>query len=131
MVTLVDSSAWIEYLRGTESTTHIRLRVLIERDEAIAITDVIAMEVLAGARSAGQSMALQRFLGRARPLPTRPFFDHEAAARIFRACRAEGETPRGLADCMIAAVAIRTDSPVLHADRDFEAIARHTELRLA
>jgi predicted nucleic acid-binding protein len=131
MVTLVDTSAWVEFLRGTESPSHLRLRGLIDRDEPIAITDVIAMEVLAGARKPGEASALQRLLGRARPLPTRPFFDHEAAARIFRACRAEGETLRGIADCMIAAVAIRTDVPVLHADRDFEAIARHTELRLA
>jgi predicted nucleic acid-binding protein len=130
MVTLVDSSAWIEYLRGTESPAHLRLRGLIEDDEAIAITDVVAMEVLAGARRPGEASALQRLLGRARPLPTRPFFDHEAAARIFRACRAKGEIPRSLADCMIAAVAIRTGVPVLHADRDFDVIARHTELRV-
>jgi predicted nucleic acid-binding protein len=31
---------------------------------------------------------------------------------------------------VIAAVAIRAGATVLHTDRDFDAIARHTELRL-
>jgi predicted nucleic acid-binding protein len=38
---------------------------------------------------------------------------------------------RKLIDCLIAAVAIRADAPVLHADTDFDVLARHTRLRLA
>jgi hypothetical protein len=33
-------------------------------------------------------------------------------------------------DCLIAATAIRTSTPVLHADRDFETLARHTTLQI-
>ena len=33
-------------------------------------------------------------------------------------------------DCLIAAVAIRERAHVLHRDRDFDVIARHTDLRL-
>ncbi|MGZ5294241.1 MAG: PIN domain-containing protein [Actinomycetota bacterium] len=33
-------------------------------------------------------------------------------------------------DCLIAAVAIREGATVLHADRDFDVIARHTDLRI-
>jgi hypothetical protein len=36
-----------------------------------------------------------------------------------------------MVDCLIAAVAIRHDVPVLAKDRDFEALAAHTPLRLA
>ncbi len=128
---LVDSSAWIEYLRTTGSVAHLRLRSLIEDQEAIAITDVVAMEVLAGARSDRDSHQLRRLLERAAPMPTRPFFDHESAARIYRACRYEGETPRQIADCLIAAVAIHHGVPLLHNDRDFDLIARHTALQIA
>jgi len=39
-------------------------------------------------------------------------------------------TVRKLVDCLIAAVAIRVDAELLHADADFEASARHTPLRL-
>jgi predicted nucleic acid-binding protein len=38
---------------------------------------------------------------------------------------------RRLIDCLIAATAIAADVPVLHADEDFDVLARHTPLRLA
>jgi predicted nucleic acid-binding protein len=57
--------------------------------------------------------------------------DWERAAGIYRACRAGGTTPRTQIDCLVAAVAIRVEVPVLTADRDFAAIARHTPLELA
>jgi predicted nucleic acid-binding protein len=57
--------------------------------------------------------------------------DYEEAATIHRICRRQGETIRTRFDCLIAAVAIRVDAAVLHQDADFEAIARHTPLRLA
>ena len=38
---------------------------------------------------------------------------------------------RRLIDCLIAAVAIRADVPVLHRDGDFDVLARHTELEVA
>ena len=44
---LVDTSAWIEFLRDTGSTVCNRVEVLIESE--IAICDAIRMEVLAGA----------------------------------------------------------------------------------
>ncbi len=34
-------------------------------------------------------------------------------------------------DCLIAAVAIRNDVPVLHHDTDFDVLARYTPLRVA
>ncbi|MDQ3574904.1 MAG: hypothetical protein M3378_03865 [Actinomycetota bacterium] len=36
-----------------------------------------------------------------------------------------------LGDCLIAAVAIGAGVPLLHADADFEVLARHTELQVA
>ena len=39
-------------------------------------------------------------------------------------------TVRSPIDALIAAVAIRLDVPVLHRDRDFDSVARHTPLRL-
>ena len=35
---------------------------------------------------------------------------------------------RTLTDCLIAVVALRESLPVLHADRDFDVLARHTSL---
>ncbi|MFN8233487.1 MAG: PIN domain-containing protein, partial [Actinomycetota bacterium] len=50
---LADTSAWIEYLRGTGSRTHRALRRAIDSGDVV-ITEPVVMEVLAGARSAGQ-----------------------------------------------------------------------------
>jgi predicted nucleic acid-binding protein len=57
--------------------------------------------------------------------------DYDAAALLYRQCRRQGETVRKLIDCLIAAVAIRAGIAVLHNDRDFDVLARHTELQVA
>ena len=49
--------------------------------------------------------------------------DFDAAARIYRRCRAAGVTPRGLIDCLIAAVAWRHEAPLLAHDADLARIA--------
>ena len=55
--------------------------------------------------------------------------DFESAAELYRLCRSRGATVRKLMDCLIAAVAIREKVTVLHNDRDYEVLARHTRLR--
>jgi predicted nucleic acid-binding protein len=56
--------------------------------------------------------------------------DYEDAAALYRSCRSQGVTVRRLTDCLIAAVAIRSAMPVLHADRDFDLIATCTPLKI-
>ena len=129
---LVDTSAWIEFTRGTRSSAHRRLqRLVASDDEQVVTTEVIYMELLAGARDEARVTQLRRMLGHYELVPIEGLVDYEEAAAIFRACRRQGETVRTRLDCLIAAVAIRAGAAVLHHDRDFEAIARHTALRLA
>ena len=61
-------------------------------------------------------------------LPTEPVH-YEDAAMLFRVCRSGADQVRELIDCLIAAAAIRTDVPVLHLDKEFDALVRHSELR--
>jgi len=89
------------------------------------------MEVLAGARNREHEQSLRRLLAGARLTPVGGLDAWEQAARIYRICRRAGFTPRSQLDCLVAAVAIREDVPVIHADRDFDQIARHTPLRVA
>lgn len=56
--------------------------------------------------------------------------DYEAAAGLYRVCRRQGETVRKLTDCLIGAVAVRERVPVLHADSDFDVLARHASLAI-
>jgi predicted nucleic acid-binding protein len=129
-LTLADTSAWVEFLRGTGSETNLRLRELL-RGGQLATTDAVLMEVLVGARDTRHSERLQRLLSRCEFVVTQGPLDYENAAEISHACRKAGDRVRGVIDCLIASVAIRADLPVLAADADFEAIARHTPLELA
>jgi predicted nucleic acid-binding protein len=130
-VILVDSSAWVEFLRQTGSSTNRKLASLLAGGQQLAWTDMVALEVLAGARDDADRDRLRRLVYSHTPLPVSGPTDYESAAELFRTCRRSGETPRGLVDCLIAAVAIRSGVKVLSDDSDFEVLARHTDLRLA
>lgn len=122
---LIDTSAWVEFLRDTGSP--VCNAVDRSLGASVATTDPIVMEVLAGARDDRHLHDLRGLLGRARRLRCEAM-DFDTAALLYRACRQNGETVRKLIDCLIAAVAIRTSTPILHADADFDALARHTAL---
>jgi predicted nucleic acid-binding protein len=81
------------------------LTELIANDADLAVTEPVVMEVLAGARGEGRADDLRRLLLRFELLRFDAVIDFEAAARIYRAGRSVGLTPRGLVDCMIASVA--------------------------
>jgi predicted nucleic acid-binding protein len=130
-VILVDSSAWVEFLRATGSPVHLSLRTFLEKGDELASTDVIVMEILAGARDDADRDRLRRLLYGQRFLAVEGPVDYESAAELYRLCRKGGDTPRKLTDCLIAAVAIRNEVELLCDDSDFEAIARHAPLKLA
>lgn len=124
---LVDTSAWIEFLRDSASPACERVEEVLAQD--IAVADPVLMEVLAGARNEQHLIQLRRLLARGSVLHTKPI-DYDQAAILYRRCRTNGETVRKLIDCLIAAVAIRNDVVILHQDADFEVLARHTALKV-
>jgi hypothetical protein len=63
-------------------------------------------------------------------LPLAGVADFEAAAGLYRTCRRAGETVRSLTDCLVAVPTIAAGAELLHADEDFEILARHTSLRV-
>jgi predicted nucleic acid-binding protein len=122
-VILVDTSAWVEYDRATGSAVDERLAELIDDGDGVAVTEPVIMEVVAGARSDERERDLRRLLLRFDLLRFDSAVDCDAAARIYRACRQEGVTPRGLIDCMIASVAHRHGVALLALDADVNRIA--------
>jgi predicted nucleic acid-binding protein len=128
---LADTSAWVEYLRATGSPVDRRMDQLITGDADLVTTDVVVMELLAGATKDEELIELRRMLLPFEHLPVDPLDDFETAALLYRQCRHRGETVRALLDCLVAAVAMRTGAAVLHQDRDFDALARHAPLRIA
>lgn len=127
-MTLVDTSVWVEFLRGTDSpaTRFTRARLGAE----IATTEPVMMELLAGARPGAHAVGLERLLLSQAWHRVEPRLDYRGAVDVFHATRATGHQPRSLQDCLIAAVALRLGVAVAHRDSDYERIAAATRLRV-
>ncbi len=127
---LIDTSAWIEYIRDTRSPACEFVDQLIQRGEEVYITEPVIMEVLAG----GGPKTLTRLETLVNGVPVLPVdaaVDYHEAARIYRAVRSWGNTPRSHLDCLIAAVAVRNEAVLVHADVDFARIAERYPLEVA
>lgn len=127
---LADTSAWVEYDRATASPVDQRLTELIRDDGPLAVTEPVLMEVMAGARDDQRERTLRRLLLRFDLLAFDTAADFDAAARIYRRCRREGVTPRGMVDCLIASVARRHDATLLAQDVDMFRVARVVGIEL-
>jgi predicted nucleic acid-binding protein len=122
-VVLVDSSVWIDLLRAQATPQVAALRSLLAADEA-ALAPVIFQEILQGAASPKHFAKLKDYFG-SLPflLPAHPIETYAAAAEVYVACRRKGITPRSPHDCLVACIAAEYAVPLLHDDRDFEALA--------
>lgn len=127
-VLIADTSAWVDFLRGTGSPQAVHLRRAISEREVVVI-DPILLEVMAGA-SRDTVVRTQRLLEAQQLESLFPKLDWLDAATIYRELSWRGVTVRSQLDALIAAVAIRLDMPILHRDRDFAQIAQHTPLRI-
>jgi predicted nucleic acid-binding protein len=87
-------------------------------------------EVLAGTTDDQRLAAWSRAIDASVYLAQAPRVDALEAARLYHKCRRAGESPRQLSGCLVAAVAIRHNIAVLHRDRDYDVIARHTDLQV-
>jgi hypothetical protein len=127
---IVDTSAWIEWLRATGSVVDHALKAALERGDLTTVTGVIRQEVLQGARSERQAGELGRLLSACASVePVYPE-TYEHAADLYRRCRRGGRTVRGTVDCLVAALALEHGLPVLAHDRDFRTLAKRCGLRL-
>lgn len=124
---LVDTSAWLDALQGTPGRDALRARVreLLVADQVVTTGAVLA-EVLRGARDEAEYRRLESMLGSLQRLQTEE--EHwDAAARLGFRLRRRALTV-GIADLLIATVAMGVGVTVLHANRHFDAIARHAPL---
>lgn len=127
---LVDTSAWVEYLRATGSHGDRAITAAIRKGSDILVPDVVRLELLAGAVDEAAAHDLRRLLARCTAVPAASPADHDVAAGLYRAARRSGRTVRSLFDCLVAAMALRVEAPVLARDRDFEVLAEVSPLRL-
>jgi predicted nucleic acid-binding protein len=102
---------------------------LIENEEDLSLCGVVLAEVLQGIRSDTDFIKTKDYFGDLIFLPMR-HATFLRAAEMYRSIRKKGITIRKPIDCMIASVAIEYDIHLLHNDRDFIHIAKHSKLRV-
>ncbi len=113
---LVDTSAWVEYLRPGLSEVGERVEALVLADEA-AWCDMVLLELCNGARGAAEKRKLDELRRAARKLEIR----HEVwefAHRLASRCRDKGKTFPA-ADILVAACATHYGVELEHKDAHF------------
>ena len=125
---LIDSSIWIQALapRAPGAMT-VLLRALLEANTAV-VTDMVRLEVLAGAKSSKEFDQFRQDFDALRCLSTTTQAWRQA--EDLGCALGRRGLPVPSPDLLIAAVAVSYDVPLWHADKDFERIKQVTsELR--
>jgi predicted nucleic acid-binding protein len=129
-VILVDSSVWIDYFRGMQTSQTDRLYALLG-NEPVATGDLVLAEVLQGFGSA------QDFTQGTRLLTSLPVIELVGrdiaiqAAENFRTLRSLGITVRKIIDTLIATSCIEKGLVLLYSDKDFDPFVEHLGLQTA
>jgi predicted nucleic acid-binding protein len=125
---LVDSSVWIDFFRGIDSSGALKLRQVLHHADVI-VGDLILVEVLQGYTVEREAEKAGELLGRFEQVSlVDPSLAIEAAAH-YRRLRRLGITVRKTIDLLIATRCIDRDWLLLHNDRNFEPLREHLGLR--
>jgi len=127
---VVDTTVWIDLMESRETAFDLHLKELIEREEPLALTDIIYCEVLQEIADDGKFRRTREILLTYPIVKIRGLRTFEHAAQIYRDCRKQGFTIRKTVDCVIAATCLEAGAQLYHNDRDFEAIARVKRLKV-
>ena len=126
---IIDTSLWIDYLNNIIDKKTDEVADLIYVNEVILLP-VILQEVLQGIRNK------KDFITAKKAFIKYPFFEYNEiemaieAASLFRFLREKGVTIRKPNDCLIAVICILNSIELLHNDKDFTNIAKHTSLKI-
>jgi len=127
-VILVDSSVWVDYLRGSR-TLPVGVLDRLLGAEPIVIGDLILTEVLQGCPTDRDFATAKGFFEAFEVIVLGGVDVALQAARNFRELRLQGVTVRKTVDTIIATRCIMSGLRLLHDDRDFDAFERHLGLK--
>lgn len=129
---LFDSSVWIDYLRGKVNplTDLLDKSLNIRGNIPVSLCPPIFQEILQGMASDNEHELMKDLLLPLKFLNLDSYFVAEEGARLFRYLRKKGVTIRKPNDCLIAFYAIHFKTELVHNDRDFDKIAKHTSLKI-
>jgi len=126
-VIVVDTSVWVDFFNG-DSTPETELLDLILGKEAIAIGDLILLEILQGFRSESGYKAAKKYLAELQQVDMLATDMAIKAANNYRNLRKKGVTIRKTADVIIASFCIENKLPLLFSDRDFLPFVKYLKL---
>lgn len=121
---LVDTSVWVDLLKGAESPHRFVLHGLIDSERDVCLADIILTEVLQGIKSDRDFRMAKGYLLKFPVYGLDGIESYTSAALLYRRCRKKGVTLRGTIDCLIAQIAIDHGLVLFHKDRDYEQIAK-------
>ena len=126
---MIDTSIWVDYFNKKNCSQYIFIDSLIDTNKVITLP-VIMQEILQGiSDDAVYNLIMKTLLDFKIP---RIDYIHAAiqAASLFRNLRKKGISIRKPNDCLIAAICLENNFAILHNDKDFDNIAKHTSLKI-
>ncbi len=125
---LVDSTVWIDGLRGIDTPQVVFLQANIGQVQ-IVIGDLVLTEVLQGVPTEALARQTEKHLLKFPVVELGGELNAIQAAHHYRHLRAKGYTIRKTVDLLIATWCIANDAALLHNDRDFDPFEKHLGLR--
>ncbi len=127
---LVDTSVWIDFFNGTNSSETRLLKKFLEGEELIFTIPIILQEILQGIREDIQYNEVKQSVLDLEILTLDSIEAAIGAADLYRTLRKKGITIKKSNDSLIAYYAIYFNVELLHKDSDFDLIARYSKLKI-
>ena len=129
-ILLFDTSIWIDYLSGQETSKVNLLDEYLLNTDVLQICPTIIQEILQGIRQDEQFSKIKKNLNRLLCLQIDAKEAAFGAAELYRNLRKKGITIRKPNDCLIAFYAISFDVELVHKDSDFDLMIDHTPIKI-
>lgn len=121
-----DSSVWIDYLKGVDTTQSQLLdNVFNDSSRDFVLLDVVLMEVLRGYRFEHEWQLANRLLSRLAVQTAGDEKTARSAAALYRQLRKTGVTVRSPIDLLVGSWCVESGCSLIHNDRDFAPMQQH------
>ena len=126
---IVDTTVWIDYLRGTENPETVWLDGALTR-QRLGLIDLVLCEVLQGIRDPNMFIKVRDELLTFHLFQTGGKDLAITSALNYRKLSDRGYTVRRTIDCLIASFCLEAGHELLHRDRDFDPFEKALGLRV-